>query len=66
MILKMSRLWNHEIPKSPRYDALDLFSGKGLVKARQLHFLCDNKINMFIAYLASGCTLCPGNVNSCP
>ena len=38
MILKMSRLWNHEIPKSPRYDALDLFSGKGLVKAGQLHF----------------------------
>ncbi|CAE7267128.1 unnamed protein product [Symbiodinium microadriaticum] len=25
-------MWNREIPITPKYDALDLFSGKGLVK----------------------------------
>ena len=26
------RLWNREIPITPKYDCLDLFSGAGLVK----------------------------------
>ena len=29
----MPRLWNTEVPVSPKYDAVDLFSGVGTVQA---------------------------------
>ena len=31
------RMWNREIPTTGKWDALDLFSGTGLVKACHLH-----------------------------